>query len=187
MRLRAGSGRSGLAGAEDRMVVGFKHGPALKIPVALPDPAQAVGIVAALVTRQDPHLQRVGHRGHDRRQDGGTLRDLLLRARAAPKRDRHGAGQQQQSDDGRVSHPKSRPAHRRRDGHFERDRNRRGRHRRYGLRNRRRRALPGSLRLEPPAFPRSGSAAERRAGRNRGAYWPGGMSMRMAWSAPSAS
>ena len=134
------------------MVAGFKYGPALKIPVALPDPAQAVGIIAALVTRQDPHLQRIGHRCHDRRQDSGTLRDLLLRARAAPKRYRHGAGQQQQSDDGRVSQPKSRPAHRRRDGHFERDRNRRGRHRRYGLHNRRRQHFLGHFALSHQRF-----------------------------------
>ena len=50
------------------MIVGFKHAPALKIPVALPDPAQPVGIVAILVTRQNPHLERIGDRAHDGRR-----------------------------------------------------------------------------------------------------------------------
>ena len=67
---------SGFARAEDRMIVGFKNAPALEIPVALPDPAQAVRVVSVLVPGQNPHLKRIGNRAHDRRRRAGELRGL---------------------------------------------------------------------------------------------------------------
>ena len=61
-----------LAGAEDRMIVGFEHRPALKIPVALPNPAQAVRVVAVLAPRQDSDLRRIGDRRSHRSGLGGA-------------------------------------------------------------------------------------------------------------------
>ena len=114
-----------LARAEYRMVAGFKYAAALKIPVALPDPAQAVGVVAILAARQNPHLERVGRRGHHGRQGWPRLWRAFPPGAAPEGRRRGGADQQHHGDDGRVAQPVPSAGRHRRNHQLRRSRHRR--------------------------------------------------------------
>src|ERR1019366_1921590 len=88
---------AGLTRAGYCMTVGFKHAPALKVPVVLPDPPRAVVVFAVQVTRQNPQLVRVGNRGRDGRRAGGDAGGFSFRT--APERPRPGADDEGQHGD----------------------------------------------------------------------------------------